>query len=477
MSKKKTGYQPPKGKPSGAGKPEEPIISSVRNIEITDRYVQEPDEMLSTVHILHPNRNVDKEEYHRSRSRNMGTEKRLESMTGRDFSSVLVSELPLPFTKEAFSGLASFRADVCISVFMPTHASGAEVNERLDNRSFKNMLQSLQHELSARGIHQDRIDNMLAPGYALLLQDDLWRNLSAGLAVFISEEKCTYLRVPFTLEQDTMIQDSFCLAPLVPLLTSEHYFYLLVLSKKQAKLYRADAFGMRNVPVKEMPDGIDDVVHFEEKEGKNLWRTGGRGGKGGANFHGTGGGVPDEKTNIAMYLDEVDETLMKEGLADEHVPLLLAGVEYMLPIFRQVSTYKHIAEQALTGNYEIENMNSLYEAAMAVMRPHFEAETRKALDQYANQSATAFTSSVPADVISAAAYGRVAQLFVAEGFHLWGTHDETNDRVIVHEDREQDDECLLNKAVVNTYMTGGEVHFMKKEQMPADSIIAAVMRY
>jgi hypothetical protein len=477
MSKKRTGYQPPKGKPSGIGKPEESIFSMVKNMEITDRIVNNPEEIISNVHIMHPNRNVDKEEYHRERSKSPHPVEKLENMTGRDHAAVIASELPLPFPRDLFEELAGYTNQQCISVVLPTHSSGVEVNENLANRAFKNILQSLEHQLGDLGVSQDNIDIMLAPGYELLLSGSLWRELSQGLVMFISYGYFRYLRVPFTVPEEIMIQDSFGLAPLLPLLTNQQYFYLLVFDKKHANLYRADAFGIRHAPIKGMPDGIDDVVHFEEKQGKNLWRMGGRGGKGGANFHGVGAGVPDEKTNIAMYLDEVDETLMKEGLADENVPLLLAGVDYMLPIYRQVSTYNHIWDTALPSNYEHENLNTIYTMAMKIIQPYFDEKTKQAVEHYNNQSATALTSSIPADVIPAAHYGKVAQLFVQEGQHIWGRFNEESDHLVIHDSKEPDDECLLNKAVIKTFLTNGEIYFMKKVEMPANSLIAAVMRY
>jgi hypothetical protein len=477
MSKKRTGFQPTKGKPSGIGKQDELVTNTVKNIDITDRLINDPNQIIANVHIMHPNRNVDKEEYHRQRTKSPRSVKKTEEMTERDAPAVIASELPLPFPRDLFVMLSGYNAQYCISVFLPTHSSGSEVNENLANRAFKNILQSLEHQLKDKGASQNVINTILASGYELLLSENLWRELSQGLIVYISYGYFKYLRVPFQVPEEIMIQDSFSLASLLPLLTSNQYFYLLELDKKHANLYRADAFGIRHIPIKEMPDGIDDVVHFEEKQGKNLWRTGGRGGKGGANFHGSGAGVPDEKTNIAMYMDEVDETIMKEGLAEENVPLVLAGVEYLLPIFKQVSTYKNIWHANLPGNHSHEDLNTIYTAAMKIIQPYFDDKIKQAVENYGNQSTTALTSSIPADVIPAAYYGKVAQLFVRENHHIWGRFNEESNNLVLHDTKEPDDECLLNKAVIKTFLTNGEIYFMKKEQMPADSPIAAVMRY
>jgi hypothetical protein len=283
--------------------------------------------------------------------------------------------------------------------------------------------------------------------------------------------------LPFSVEKQCYINHSFYTSALLPLLNSTEHFYLLVLSKHKATLYEADAYGMQEVPVEGMPRGMDDVVHFEEKDDQQLFRTGGSGAGGGANYHGMGAGRPDEKANISMYMDEVDETLWKEVLSTKHVPLLLAAVDYMIPIFKKRTNYKHIVEDALTGNFEHESINVLYGKAKEKMQPYFEQRRLQALERYGNNSATGLTSSIPADVIPACYYSRVDVLFVQKGARLWGSFNEQDNELSLHDTEQEGDECLLNAAAVKAIETGAEVFKLDKEQMPADSPVAALMRY
>ncbi|HEX8331571.1 MAG TPA: hypothetical protein VF622_03060, partial [Segetibacter sp.] len=94
-----------------------------------------------------------------------------------------------------------------------------------------------------------------------------------------------------------------------------------------------------------------------------------------------------------------------------------------------------------------------------------------------NKSATELTSSVIDDVIPATYYGRVSHLFVAKGEHVWGTFDEMTNEIKIHENAEGESEDLIDNAVVKTLATGGEVFLLEKEQMPAESPVAALMRY
>lgn len=382
-------------------------------------------------------------------------------------------------TRDEIIALANYRADHCITLYMPTHKSGMEVNERQDAILFKHLLQQAQQQLLRKGLARDMRDmiaSMLQPGFDLQHDDVFWRRQQHGLGVFIARDHFKYIQLPFHVEQQCYINHSFYTSALLPLLTAREHFYLLVLSKRKATLYEADAFGMKEIPVEGMPNGIDDVVHFEEKDDQQLFRTGSSGAGHGANYHGIGSG-PDEKANISLYMDEVDETLWKEILFTKHIPLLLAAVDYMIPIFRKRSNYRHIVDDALTGNFGYEGINSLHEKALEKMKLHFEQDRIQALDRYANNSSNGFTSTIPDDVIPACYYSRADVLFVQKGAQLWGTFNEQDNKLVLHGSEQKGDECLVNAAAAKAVETGAKVFVLEKNQMPADSPMAALMRY
>lgn len=111
------------------------------------------------------------------------------------------------------------------------------------------------------------------------------------------------------------------------------------------------------------------------------------------------------------------------------------------------------------------------------MEPYFHERVSKALNTYGNQSATELTSSIPDEVIPAAHYGRISQLFVADGEHIWGKFDEINNVLTTHENQENDDECLVDKSVIKTLLNGGEVFLLPPTKIPGGSKVAALMRY
>jgi hypothetical protein len=484
MGKDREGkYHPPKGKPSGTkiqkGVTNTDSSSLDEQFKIEEKYSLDSDgnDVQANVPVRHPNRNVDKGDEHKVSENKNPRRKSVTEPYRNESTDANVAELAVPLSKEALQELAGYQADYCISIYLPTHKSGVEVNEQIDLIAFKNQLQKAESLLKERGADQVKTARLLKQAYDFLRDDKIWREMASSLAVFLGDGFLKFIRMPSTTTETLHINSTFLLSPLLPVLNNPRFFFLLIISKKRSRLFRVDNFGIRYVEVRDLPRGIDDVVHFEEKDDQKLFRTGSSGAGQGANYHGIGAGKPDEKDNISMYLDEVDETLWKEILGTSNVPLLLGGVDYLIPIFKKVSQYKNIWETSLTGNLEHENEQVLYAHARKLMEPYFREPLRNALEGYGNQSATPLTSSVPTNIIPAAYYSRVAYLFVQTNSEIWGKFDEQKNSLKIHEQRMDGDENLIDKAIVRTILNGGEVHMVEKEDMPADSQMAAILRY
>jgi len=475
------GFHPPKGKPSainkveGMGIPTTPSEEVENFLDRDSEYMQDAMTLDPSVPVRHPNRNTSKgEDDFKGKTNTSESDKTVQMSVAADVQTQ-PEELPGILNKELFVELATHRSSCCATVYLPTHQAGVAVNEKQDIILFKNALQDLSKQFAEKEIPASDIERMLTPGYELLKDDTFWNNQGHGLAVFISDGFFKYIKMPVVPVQEVVCEQRFYVTPLVPILACKEYFYLLVISKQKCKLFRADPFGMEHVPVEGLPESMDDVKRLSQKDASTV-RVGSST-AGGANFHGMGGGNPDDKTNISVYFEHVDDILFKEIFNKENVPLLLAGVEYLIPIYKSVCDYHNVCDEALTGSHEHDEKNELYEKVREIMLPYFKQPLTKALTIYANQSATELTSSIPADVIPAAYYGRISHIFVQKGDHIWGTFDENTSEIAIHSEKEQQSEDLLDQALIKTLMTGGEVFLLEKDEMPADTPVAAVFRY
>lgn len=384
--------------------------------------------------------------------------------------------------KEEFKTIAAFESDVCVSIYIPVHRYGVEVNQKQDAIMLKNKLRQAKNRMAEKGLEQSRIEDLLKEGSDLVERGDFWNEQMDGLALFMAEGYFNYIKMNVVPKEVLLVNNTFYVIPLLELMEREEHFYLLLLSRDDARFYKANAFNMQEVKVEGLPNGINDVIHYEEKGGKQLMRRSGAGAgtnaSRGASFHGHGAGTADDTEYLLQYLKEVDQTLWTKVLSTQKYPLLLAGVAYILAHYKQVSRYPFIEEETLIGNMDREDEQALYERARNKMESYFEARSAKALETYYNHSSSSgLSSSVPEEVIPASFYGKVSDLFIGKDEHIWGNFNETDNQLIIHDQQESNDICLINKAAVNTLNNGGDVHVLETDKMPQEAKLAAFMRY
>jgi Bacterial archaeo-eukaryotic release factor family 3 len=164
-------------------------------------------------------------------------------------------------------------------------------------------------------------------------------------------------------------------------------------------------------------------------------------------------------------------------LRQETAPLVLAGVEYLFPLYRQANTYPHLLEQGVAGNPDKVKAETVCEKAWAVVEPSVLQAQRDAAARYRDAATTETASSNASEVVPAAFYGRVASLFIAIDQQLWGTFDPTTNTIQVHQRAEPEDEDLLEVAATQTLLHGGAVYAVEQAHMPDEALLAAVFRY
>ncbi len=437
-------YHPPKGKPSDTRKEE-------TNEELRD-------ELDETAPIAHPNRNTNKkrdrgmprDQEQQDEPKHGRTGRELKTETGDAIVPVRMDIIEAKDLRDKFVELAKYPADVCVSIYLG--APGWE-----DGAPLKSALRDARKQMEEMGIVAV-IDKILEPAAWLANDTDFWRSQPRGVAIFLAPDFHALTPLPYDPGSEVHVHTSFILAPLTPMVSGEGEYFVLALSQKRARLYRGNGFNMQAVDIPDMPDGTADVIQTEEKS------TGGM-------KHGD-----EDKKNAELYFREVDRTLQTAGLATSSLPLLLAGVDYELSIFRNVTKYMHVMKEELAGNYDRVPLPTLAEAAHAKVAAWFEGQWRDKVRRHLDKG-TAPVTSFPQDVVRAAFEGRVAQLFLAKGVLLWGKYASAPVEPVIHDAEEPGDDCLTNQLVVQTILHGGQAIVEDREKMPVEGEMVAVLRY
>lgn len=366
----------------------------------------------------------------------------------------------------------------CVSIFLPTHRAGAETQQ--DPIRLKNLLGEARERLvETKGLRATEADEVLEPARDLLSDNVFWRYQSDGLALFLSPGAFRSYRLPLDFEELAVVADRYHLKPLLPLLAGDGRFYILALSQNEVRLLGASRYGVDEVELGDnVPESLADALKFDDPERQLQFHTGAGGGGGGgraAVFHGHGA-EDDQKDDILRYFHKIDRGL-GEVLKGQEAPLVVAGVDYLLPIYREANTYPGLVEGGITGNPEELSAEQLHERAWEVMEPRFSEARREAAERYADLAGTGRTSTDPREVVPAAYYGRVEALFAASGLRRWGAFDPSTGEADLHDEPEAGDGDLLDFAAVQTILNGGTVYVTDPEEVPAKADVACVFRY
>jgi hypothetical protein len=368
---------------------------------------------------------------------------------------------------------------LCVSIFMPTHRAGTEIQQ--DPIRLKNLLGKAEEHLLASGLRTLEAKELLGPTQRLLWDGLFWRRQSDGLAMFLSPEEFSYYRLSLDFEELVVVSDRFHIKPLLPLLSGDGRFYALALSQNEVRLLQGTRYSVSEVDLERVPASLAEALRYDDPEKRLQFHTATRtpGGKGQrpAAFHGHGIGN-DAKDNILRYFRKVDKDL-QELLRDEQAPLVLAGVDYLLPIYREANSYPHLVDEGIEGNPEELSAKDLHKQAWTIVQPCFLKAQREATALY-RQLAGAGSEQASdnlKEVVHAAYHGRVETLFVALDVQQWGSFDPGTNKVRLHQKAEPGDEDLLDFAAVQTLLNGGTVFTAELAKVPGEAPLAAVYRY
>ncbi|WP_340113290.1 baeRF7 domain-containing protein [Maribellus mangrovi] len=375
-------------------------------------------------------------------------------------------------TKNRFENLANERSRYCTSIYIPTERGG---NNKKNKLRLKNKLVAIEVQLSQLGMKTKEVDKYLEPLNKLLEDSDLWRHLSDALIIFRNTNDFNYTTLPLDVEEMSIVSDRYYLLPLLSMFNENATFYLLVLSQKHNRLYEATKNEISEyITENVLPEKLEDTVGKDVKQKSLQFRSGqSQGGLG--LYHGKGEGKDDKKKEIIKYLKDVDKGL-KELMEGNDAPLVVASVDYIFSLFKEVSGYKNIYPVHVSGNYDESDILLVHEKACEVLQPFFEKERVLDKEKYSSDH-----DKVIFDIkalYKAANAGRIDTLFVQKGEFVWGKAEPELGKIQVHEEKEALDNCLLDAVARQTFLKGGTVFREEISGMPEhNSPAGAILRY
>ncbi len=398
--------------------------------------------------------------------------------------------------REELEALVSDQNGLRVSVYMPTHPTGREIQQ--DPIRLKNALDEAEQQLLDAGLRKSEAQALLEAGHQLVKNDFFWQHQSDGLVLFLAQDMTRTYRLPLSFEKLVVVAHRFHIKPLVPLLSHDGQFYLLALNQDEAQLLLGSQYNIREIEEEEIPEDLADILHSEDFERHLQFHSSTQvpgvpqerpahpahpsqaevAAERPGTFHGQGGGEMDFKAELLRDFHHLDDAL-SEFLAGEEIPLVLAGVDYLLPLYEEANSYPHLMEEGIEKDPQALNQEALHQAAWEILEPRFEKDLEEALGIYKHLAAEeGATTSVKIEKIVPAAYdSQVDTLFVPLDVQQWGKFDPETRTVEVHDVAQAKDEDLLDFAAAYTLLNGGTVYAVSPEDMPAKAPMAAVFRF
>lgn len=369
--------------------------------------------------------------------------------------------------------------ELFISLYLPTISAG-NVDVKQNPIRLKQLLRVAEDKLFSMGLRKAEVAKILNPASSLIDETRFWQNQSDGLALFIHSGGVEYYRLPIEFKESMTISNKVYLKPLLPLFSGNGHFYIMALSKNEVRLFACTRQTVKQLDFEDAPRSMFDM-QVDDDPGYNIPKTAAFNnvGRSALMFNTKTQGQANEneyeKNELTKYFRAIDAALvaMHEG---EKIPLILAGVEYLIPIYREKSNYPYIIEEFIAGNPELISGEQLHEKAWPLVEPIFtkaKEDAEEKFKQFSGQKNKMTLTSLE-KIIAAAFSGQIESLFIDSEIDQWGKYDHDTNKMKVHQEEKDGDVDLMEYASILTLSRGGKVF---TDSVPNEGKVAAVLRY
>ena len=368
----------------------------------------------------------------------------------------------------------------CVSLFMPTVRVGDTQQNPI---RLKNLLRSAQERLEEDwGLRNGKGGTLLEPARRLLDDQTFWEHQNEGLALFRSADLFETFQLPLALRELVVVESRFHLKPLFPLFSGDGHFYILCLSQKKIRLLSCYRYSVQEVDLGDIPRSFTEAMgELTRRYTQSLTFSSSRTVARSPLVRGHGTGEDDFKAEILKYFQIVDDGLSHLAVdLDRDAPIVLAGVEYLLPRFQEATKLQNVLDEGLTGNADGLSAEELHAKAWEIVEPWFQQDRQRAVERFGDLQGTGRATHQIEEILPAAHDGRVDTLFTARGVRVWGSYDPQAREVRFQENQDAQRngaQDLLDLAAVQTFLHGGKIFAVEQQDVPEGYAAAAIFRY
>jgi hypothetical protein len=319
---------------------------------------------------------------------------------------------------------------------------------------------------------------LLDPVQDVARDEDAFLGTTAARVIFRSPGMLRQFELPASplTAGECYVGDCFHIRSIFPGLSIPDCVYVLDVTKKEVTLLACSHAVVARVDLpKGTPTTLDEAMGFDQPDHdlKNRSAAGpSTGAMAGVQF-GTGRERENKHGHLHDFYRIVDQGL-STLLRSKSAPVVLAGVDEDVAIYRTASSYPNLMEQTIHGNLTGGLMPSeILQRAQDIALFDYQKRTAAVLAESKERLAPGRFSTDLDVILRAAVEGRIIDLYLDDNGRRIGNFDGK----IFGGRNNWHDEDLLNLAAVETLRRGGRVYSLPSHLMTGGALAAATFRY
>ena len=357
---------------------------------------------------------------------------------------------------DIYNQLNQVQAKPALSIFVPTHRTFPD-NEQ-DAIALKNALAEAEKRLLEE-FDKREVESIFNHIQQKLADHDHNYNLDT-LAIFATQEHAEIHKLPFNTVARVVIDERFALREFLRELNNGVGYYILTLSRTQARLIEAYNDSIvhefdHNTELQNPSFPIKNDIGGSAEKGNDI----------------------AEDNSYKEYLNRVDKSVQEIQNLNK-LPVFVVADSRTASLYEQESDNKSIIAGSITNSSNndgaiLEVLNDVQEA----VNEYRQAQQLNAVEQIGQARGQNLLIEDATQIYAAAVEGRISDLFIKKGYIQPAKVDADKLQVQLTESDDRTTDDLVDDVIEITLQNGGQAHFIAPEHFPADANLYAKTRY